>query len=86
MNFLKSLFKDDDKVIGLCSLKRKTQKSHVFIPNYGGAKKTYGTNYRKNIFVWKVYPKVYNLSPKSPATLLSGLVGSPRTAWFPLVP
>ncbi|MFI3300409.1 MAG: hypothetical protein R3Y28_03210 [Candidatus Gastranaerophilales bacterium] len=51
MNFLKSLFKDDDKVIGLCSLKRKTQKSHVFIPNYGGAKKTYGTNYRKNIFV-----------------------------------
>ena len=32
MEFLKRIFKDDDKVIGLCSFRKKTQK--VLWPKY----------------------------------------------------
>lgn len=51
MEFLKKLFKDDDKVIGLCSFKKKAQKVYTFTPQFSTTKLIYSTNTKNNFLL-----------------------------------
>ena len=51
MGFIKKLFNDDDKVVGLCSLKKKEQKIYSFQPKFNKTKLASKYNYSKNIFL-----------------------------------
>lgn len=51
MEFLKKLFKDDDKVIGLCSFKKKTPKIYSFTPQFNTTKLFYSTNTKNNFLL-----------------------------------
>lgn len=51
MELLKKLFKDDEKIIGLCAFKKKEQKKYSFTPQFSATKLVYNTNYDKNLFV-----------------------------------
>lgn len=49
MEFIKNLFKDDEKIVGLCSFRKKEQK--VIIPDFRGLKLVYNTNTSKNFLI-----------------------------------
>ncbi len=51
MELLKRLFKDEEKVIGLCAFKKKEQKKISFTPHFSATRLVYGTKYDKNFFV-----------------------------------
>ncbi len=51
MELLKRLFRDDDKVIGLCAFKKKERKQLSFTPQFSATKLVYGTKYNNNFFV-----------------------------------
>ncbi len=51
MEFIKKLFKDDDKVIGLCSFKKKAQKNYAFTPQFSNATLFYSTNTKNNFLL-----------------------------------
>ena len=51
MELLKKLFKDDEKVIGLCAFKKKQTKKISFTPQFTATRLVYGTKYNKNFFV-----------------------------------
>ena len=51
MEFLKNLFKDDEKVVGLCAFNKKEAKRHTFAPKFSTEKLIYSTNYEKNLFL-----------------------------------
>ena len=51
MEFLKKLFKDDDKVIGLCSFRKKTPKIYSFTTDFSAAKLIYNTNTKNNFLL-----------------------------------
>lgn len=50
MDFIKKLFKDEEKIIGLCGFKKEEELS-VFIPKFTANKQIYNTNYNKNFFL-----------------------------------
>lgn len=51
MELIKKFFNDDEKIVGLCSLKKKEQKIYSFNPKFNKTKLAYNTNYSKNIFL-----------------------------------
>lgn len=51
MELLKRLFRDDDKVIGLCAFKKREKKPLSFTPQFSSTRLVYGTKYNKNFFV-----------------------------------
>lgn len=51
MEFLKKLFNDDEKVIGLCSFKKKATKNYSFTPEFNATKLIYGTNTKINFLL-----------------------------------
>lgn len=52
MKFLKKLFNDDDKIIGLCSFKKKeTTKIYSFTPQFSATKLIYSTNTKNNFLL-----------------------------------
>lgn len=52
MDFIKNLFKDEDKIIGLCGFKNGEDKNlRVFIPKFNPSKPIYNFNYQKNFFL-----------------------------------
>ncbi len=51
MEFLKRIFKDDDKVIGLCSFRKKTQKVYAYTPKFTNTTLFYSTNTKNNFFL-----------------------------------
>ena len=65
MEFIKILFKDDDKVIGLCSIKKKLKRI-TRSPRNSAMQHFFTVQTLKIIFS---YPKQYNLVPR---------VGSPN--------
>lgn len=51
MELLKKLFKDDEKIVGLCALKKKEQKIYSFTPDLKSVKLVHNANYSKNLFI-----------------------------------
>lgn len=52
MEFLKKLFKDEDKIIGLCAFKQEDEEPlRVFVPKFYPSKAIYSANYQKNFFL-----------------------------------
>lgn len=52
MDFIKNLFKDEDKVIGLCSFKKHTQKIYSFSPKFNdNIELFYSTNTKNNFLL-----------------------------------
>ncbi len=51
MEFLKNLFKDDEKVIGLCAFKKRERTIYSFTPAFSETNLIYKTNYSQNIFL-----------------------------------
>ena len=51
MEFLKSFFKDDNEVVGLCHFKKKTTKQYQFAPNFYATKNIYYTNTKENFLL-----------------------------------
>lgn len=51
MEFLKKLFNDDEKVIGLCSFKKKVSKTYSYTPTFSATKLVYGTNTKINFLL-----------------------------------
>lgn len=51
MEFIKNLFKDDEKAIGLCSIKEKESKTYSFTPEYSAIKLIYSTNTKNNFLL-----------------------------------
>ncbi len=51
MEFLKNLFKDDEKVIGLCSFKKKRVKVYSFTPAVNQINLIYNTNTKNNFLL-----------------------------------
>lgn len=54
MELLKKLFKDDEKVIGLCAFKKQeqTQKIYSFEKNFNVKKLCYCTNTKNNFLLY----------------------------------
>ena len=51
MEFIKNLFKDDEKVIGLCSFRKKSTKIYSFCPNKNTVELFYSTNIKNNFLL-----------------------------------
>ncbi len=51
MEFIKNLFKNDEKAIGLCSFKKKEQKIYTFAPQYSAIDLIYNTNTKNNFLL-----------------------------------
>ncbi len=52
MEFLKNLFKDDEKIIGLCAFKKRERTVYSFTPAFSSETNLiYKTNYSQNIFL-----------------------------------
>lgn len=51
MELLKKLFKDEEKVIGLCAFQKQEEKTYDFKSNFSVQKTIYRTNYDKNFFL-----------------------------------
>ena len=51
MEFIKNLFKEEDKAIGLCSFKQKEQKIYTFTPKYSTVTLIYSTNTKNNFLL-----------------------------------
>lgn len=52
MEFFKNLFKDDEKIIGLCSFKKKPSKIYSFEPKFNAIELIYSTNTKNNFLLW----------------------------------
>ncbi len=52
MELFKKLFKDEDKIIGLCGFKKENEEQlSVFVPKFNPSKPIYNVNYQKNFFL-----------------------------------
>lgn len=51
MEFIKNLFKDEDKAIGICSFKKNEQKIYTFTPQYSAIELIYSTNTKNNFLL-----------------------------------
>lgn len=51
MELLKKFFKDDEKVIGLSSFRKKPQKTYSFEAKFNSNKLYYCTNTKNNFFL-----------------------------------
>jgi len=51
MEFIKFFFKDDEKVVGLCSFRKKNAKSYTFAPTFNTVNLVYGTNTKNNFLL-----------------------------------
>ena len=52
MDFIKNLFKDEEKIIGLCGFKDFKPKSMgAYLPKFSPSTPTYKLNYEKNFFL-----------------------------------
>ena len=53
MEFFKNFFREDDKVVGLCSLKRKSYRNFgtEFEPKFGATKLVYEPKIKYNFFM-----------------------------------
>lgn len=51
MEFIKNLFKEDEKIIGLCGFKKQAQKIYSFSPKINTAELFYGTNTKNNFLL-----------------------------------
>ncbi len=52
MEFIKKLFCDEDRVIGLCGFKKNDEQNlRVFVPKFNPSKSIYNFNYQKNFFL-----------------------------------
>lgn len=51
MEFIKNLFKEDEKAIGLCSFKKKEQKIYSFTPQFNAINLIYSTNTKNNFLL-----------------------------------
>ena len=51
MEFIKNFFKDDEKIIGLCSFKKKTQKTYSIYPDFRNLNMFYATNTKNNFLL-----------------------------------
>lgn len=51
MEFIKNLFKDEDKAVGLCSFKKKEQKIYTFTPKFSTVELIYSTNTKNNFLL-----------------------------------
>jgi hypothetical protein len=54
MEFFKNFCKDDDKLIGLCSFKKKkfTAQKNGYEPHFGATKLVYEPKMRANMFLY----------------------------------
>ncbi len=52
MEFLKKLFKNEERVVGLCSLNKKNGRvSYTYTPQFNAQKLIYRTNTKDNFFL-----------------------------------
>lgn len=52
MEFLKNLFKNEEKVVGLCAFNKKNGKvSYSYTPQFNAQKLIYNTNTKNNFFL-----------------------------------
>ena len=52
MDFIKNLFKSEEKLIGLCGFKDENSENlSVYIPKFEPSKPLYTVNYEKNFFL-----------------------------------
>ena len=52
MDLLKKLFRDDDKIVGLCAFRKKTEeKIYSFEPQFKATRLIYTTNTKNNFFL-----------------------------------
>lgn len=51
MDFIKNLFKEDEKIIGLCGFKKKTPKIYSFTPQINTVELFYSTNTKNNFLL-----------------------------------
>ena len=51
MEFLKSLFKNDDRIVGLSSLRKKMGMNEDYTPHFNPQKLVYSTNTKNNFFL-----------------------------------
>jgi len=51
MELLKKLFKEEEKVIGLCAFKKQPQKVYSYDPKFNATKLYYSTNTKNNFFL-----------------------------------
>lgn len=51
MEFIKNLFKEDEKAIGLCSFKKKEQKIYTYTPQFNAINLIYSTNTKNNFLL-----------------------------------
>lgn len=56
MEFLKKIFKDDEKIVGLCAFNKRNGEYNYgvpfnFAPKLSTEKLIYSTNYEKNFFL-----------------------------------
>lgn len=51
MEFLKSLFKNEEKVVGLCAFNKKNKIQYSFTPQFNPQKLIYSTNTKDNFFL-----------------------------------
>ncbi len=52
MELLKKLFRDDDKIVGLCAFRKKTEeKIYSFEPQFKATRLIYTTNTKNNFFL-----------------------------------
>ena len=51
MEFIKKLFNDDEKIIGLCDFKKKACKPYSYMPTFNATKLVYSTNTKNNFLL-----------------------------------
>lgn len=51
MGLLQKLFKDEDKIVGLCAFKKREKKIYSFTPAFCDTKLVYAADYSKNLFM-----------------------------------
>lgn len=51
MEFLKKLFKEEEKIIGLCGFRKKEQKTFYFTPQFSAINLVYSTNTKNNFLL-----------------------------------
>ncbi len=51
MDFIKNLFKDDEKIVGLCGFKKKAPKIYSFTPDFTRRDIVFGTNTKNNFLL-----------------------------------
>ena len=51
MDFLKNLFKEEDKAIGLCKFRKQPAKIYTFRPQFNSVELFYSTNTKNNFLL-----------------------------------